>query len=177
MAKPRRQVGRVCWSHHQNTPQFTATKCDWSLDLSKKKKNRNPASRGEPGKPMSAPAHQPPPPLPQPPPPPPPTPDWFDASNSPSWGLATDTITLSQRCQHLHCSPRSFRNALCMGPFCIGFQPSSEAKWCKIEEDFWEFLYRRKLSVPGLHVNFEASNNQLMVKRLRSFNESPDLWW
>ena len=38
MAKPRPQVGRVCWSHHQNTPPFTATKCDWSLDLSKKKK-------------------------------------------------------------------------------------------------------------------------------------------
>ena len=38
MAKPRPQVGRVCLSHHQNTPQFTTTKCDWSLDLSKKKK-------------------------------------------------------------------------------------------------------------------------------------------
>ena len=38
MAKPRPQVGRMCWSHHQNTPQFTAKKCDWSLDLSKKKK-------------------------------------------------------------------------------------------------------------------------------------------
>ena len=37
MTKPRPQVGtrRVCWSHHQNTPQFTTTKCDWSLDLSK----------------------------------------------------------------------------------------------------------------------------------------------
>ena len=38
MAKPRPQVGRVCLSHHQNTPQFTTTKRDWSLDLSKKKK-------------------------------------------------------------------------------------------------------------------------------------------
>ena len=39
MAKPRPQVGRVCQSHHQNTPQFTI-KCDWSLDLSKKKKKK-----------------------------------------------------------------------------------------------------------------------------------------
>ena len=37
MAKPRPQVGRVCQSHHQNTPQSNATKCDWSLVLSKKK--------------------------------------------------------------------------------------------------------------------------------------------
>ena len=36
MAKPRPQVGRVCWSHIQNTPQFTTTKWDWSLDLRKK---------------------------------------------------------------------------------------------------------------------------------------------
>ena len=30
MAKPRPQVGRACLSHQQNTPQFTAAKCDWS---------------------------------------------------------------------------------------------------------------------------------------------------
>ena len=41
VAKQRPQVGRVCWSHHQNTPQFTANKCDWSLDLSKKKKKKS----------------------------------------------------------------------------------------------------------------------------------------
>ena len=44
MAKPRPQVGRVCWSHHKNTPQFTTTKCDWSLDLSKKKKKKKNSS-------------------------------------------------------------------------------------------------------------------------------------
>ena len=37
MVKPRPQVGRVCQFHLQNTPHFTATKYDWSLDLSKKK--------------------------------------------------------------------------------------------------------------------------------------------
>ena len=37
MAKPRPRVGRVWMSHHQNTPQFTATKCDWSLELEGKK--------------------------------------------------------------------------------------------------------------------------------------------
>ena len=37
MVKPRLQVGRVCQSHHQYTPQFTTTKCDWSLELEKKK--------------------------------------------------------------------------------------------------------------------------------------------
>ena len=37
MTKPRPQVGRVCQFHHQNTPQFTAKKCDWSLDLRRKK--------------------------------------------------------------------------------------------------------------------------------------------
>ena len=40
MAKPRPEVGRVCSSHHQNTPQFTAKNCDWSLDLSEKKKEK-----------------------------------------------------------------------------------------------------------------------------------------
>ena len=40
MAKPKPQVGRVCLSHHENTPQFTI-KCDWSLDLSKKKSLRS----------------------------------------------------------------------------------------------------------------------------------------
>ena len=40
MVKPRSQVGRVCYSqsHHQNTPQFTTTKCAWSLELEWKKK-------------------------------------------------------------------------------------------------------------------------------------------
>ena len=33
---------RSCWSHYQNAPQFTAKKCDWSLDLSKKKKKKKP---------------------------------------------------------------------------------------------------------------------------------------
>ena len=37
ISKPRPQVGRVCLSHHQNTPKFTATKFDCSLDLSRKK--------------------------------------------------------------------------------------------------------------------------------------------
>ena len=32
------QVGRVCWSDHHNTPQFTATKFAWSLELSWVKK-------------------------------------------------------------------------------------------------------------------------------------------
>ena len=33
MAKPRSHVCRVCWYHHQNTPQSTATKCDWGLEF------------------------------------------------------------------------------------------------------------------------------------------------
>ena len=37
MAKPRPPVVRVLLSNHQNTPPFTATQCDWSLDLSKEK--------------------------------------------------------------------------------------------------------------------------------------------
>ena len=41
MANLRPGVGRVCWSHHQNTPRFTDRKCDWSLELSKKKTKKN----------------------------------------------------------------------------------------------------------------------------------------
>ena len=32
------KIGGVCHSHHQNTPPFTATKCDWSLELEEKRK-------------------------------------------------------------------------------------------------------------------------------------------